>query len=95
MSSITISKQHAQAITFDDYLDDDMKVISSGAWISEGKYEVSTHIFQKEDKYYSLMIGRSGSYYSDWYYDWEDQDEFECQEVEQVQVTTTEWRNVK
>lgn len=44
-------------------------VIEEGDWISEGKWESNRSIIKFEDKFYCLDRSRSGSYYSDYYYE--------------------------
>ena len=68
-------------------------VVENGEWIDDGKWQHKSIIFQFNDKYYKLIRSRSGSYFSDWYYDSEDQKEFECDEVEKVEVKTYKWES--
>jgi len=92
---MTIDKELAKAIVFDDYLSDGVEVVERGEWVNEGKYEYSSYVFSKDGAFYELGMGRSGSYHTDWYYDFEDMDSFECSKVEKVEVTTYKWVGVK
>lgn len=70
-------------------------IVEEGDWVSKGKCELIKTIFKYEDKFYCVYCARSGSYHTDWYYDYEDWAEFEeCSEVKQVEVTVTQWRTV-
>jgi len=87
-----ITKEQARAITFDD--SEEFNVLECAEWISQGKYEHCTNVFEDKGKYYTFYIMRSGSYHTDWYYDWETQDTFKCDEVKKVEVVTTKWIKV-
>ena len=91
---ITITAEQARDITFED--SEEFEVVDSGTFEDDGKYQLKEVIFQPKgsDKYYSLEVCRSGSYFSDYYYTWEDAEEFECPEVKQVVVSTGVWRPV-
>ena len=62
--------------TYDEYdcvevdKDDDVILIEEGDWINEGKYEYQESIFSDKEKtvFCSVVIGRSGSYFTDWEY---------------------------
>lgn len=59
-----------------------------------GKYEYKETIFEFGGKNYLVSESRSGSYYSDYYYeseDWSDDSEQICDEVEKVAITKYEW----
>lgn len=87
-------KFHADVIKelfLEDY-SDAYEVIEEGDWVSDGKYQHCDLIFKFEDKFYSVSMYRSGSYHTDWYYEWEDTKEFECPEVEKVEVVRYEWK---
>lgn len=74
---------------------DGCKIVEQSEWTQEHKCQYMDIIFECDEKFYSLSRGRSGSYHTDWHYDSEYQDEFECPEVERVEVTTYEWKPVK
>ena len=70
-----------------------LKLIEESEWVSSGKYEYCDYVFEFEDKFYEVSDGRSGSYFTDWYYtsqeEWED--EVECAEVCQKEKIVTAW----
>jgi hypothetical protein len=79
MNKITITKDIAQELAFakPNSTYEDYTVIEQDKWESDGKYEYHNTIFQYQDKFYRLIISRTGSYYSEYIYDWEYQAEFE------------------
>lgn len=70
--------------------DDALEIIEEGDWVSEGKQDICETIVKHEGKYYEITQSRSGSYYSDYYYD----DPDVC-EVVPKEITTTKWVKVK
>lgn len=90
-----ITSKDAMEITFDDLRDDsDFKLIEEGTWIDDGKYSYIESIFECKGKTYSLDCTRSGSYFSDYYYCWEDQDTYECREVKKIEVIAHKWVSI-
>ena len=69
-------------------------VEDAGEWIDDGKYDNKEIVFKYENKFYSLWISRTGSYYTEYYLSIEDEDTFKCWEVESVEVTKKEWKAV-
>jgi hypothetical protein len=67
-----------------------------GNWVSEGKYDYRDNILQTKDgKFYSHVESRSGSYFTDYYYSWENEpDEIELTEVREVEKTIKVWEAV-
>lgn len=63
--------------------EDNIQVMKEGEWVSEGKYEHKQDVvYSKEyDIYIGIGMGRSGSYYSDYYHDDNDYYEVYPQEV--------------
>lgn len=49
--------------------DPDVKSISSSGWIDAGKYSHRETIVEYNDINYKVCESRSGSYYTDYYYD--------------------------
>lgn len=77
---------------------ENLELVEEGDWISEGKYECADFTFKdkRDGKFYQFYCSRSGSHFSDWYYDHEDWgDTHEATEVEKVEVVTTTWQAVK
>lgn len=68
------------------------KVIEEGDWVSSGKYEEKECIIQdiNTGKYYRIFADRTGSYYSDYYYNYYS----EAVEVEQIEKVITCWEVV-
>ena len=72
--------------------DPELKFVVYGSWIDDGKYAFKECIVGYKDKYYKIEQSRSGSYYSDYYY--EDPEVIEVtKRVEMVE--TTFWDVVK
>lgn len=88
-------KQDMLDVQFDDQAEDSpYKIIEKTAWKLEYKDMCTKDTyFEFEGKFYCLTSGRSGSHYTDYYYNSDDWDDLvECPEVEQVEVTKYEWR---
>lgn len=73
--------------------EDDFVVAEEGDWISDGKYQHCTHVFQRksDNKYFAQNWYRSGSYHSDYYYN----DPEDLYEVKRKEVIKVEWKRVK
>lgn len=74
------------------------KLIEEGDWDDEGKYQykeiVFTHV-NHPGKFFSIVIERSGSYFSEYEYNYNYWgDEVEVTEVKKVEVVKYEWRDV-
>lgn len=72
--------------------DPELTIINEGSWIDDGKYSFRTSYVKIEDKYYEIEQSRSGSYYTDYYYD-----DPEVYEVipEEVVITKRIYKRVK
>ena len=82
-------------LIIDDCTDEKFEWIEESGWEDEGKYSYKDMIFKFEDKFYRVNISRSGSYFSDYYYSYEDWGkEIECNEVEKQSVTIEKWVKV-
>ena len=55
--------------------------VDPGDWIDDGKYSYRVSIFKFDDKLWEISCGRSGSYFTDYYYDWENLKEIEATRV--------------
>jgi sporulation-control protein spo0M len=88
---MTYSEQELQAIFFEEH--DDFQLIEELDSVDEGKYSTLESIFLQKStgKHYSLSVSRSGSYFTDYDYN------FFCQpvEVEQKEVRITQWVQVQ
>lgn len=60
-------------------------------WMSDHKWEHNIYYIRYQDKFYAIHASRSGSYYTDYTYDYPDQP-YEVQKVEKVIQT---WEAVK
>jgi hypothetical protein len=69
-----------------------LETVSAGDWVSEHKYELCTTIVEDTEtgKLWAIHQSRSGSYFSDYFYD-----DPTATEVVAYQVTRTEYRAVK
>lgn len=71
------------------------EIIEEGEWRQDHKCQFKDWIFEHEGKFYQLTESRSGSPFTDWYYDSDDwPKEVEVPEVKPVEVITTQWRRV-
>lgn len=73
-------------------------VIEQGEWIDDGKYSYSYIIVSpitNPDIYYIIYKSRSGSYYTDYYYDIEDMKELELFQVKRVEKIIYDWEGVR
>lgn len=79
-------------------IDENYEVIDDGDWDDHGKYQYKTMIvWNKEtNKFYQYSIQRSGSYFSDYYYDTDDEPFVDAVEVEERERTIVEtyWKVV-
>lgn len=91
MPEITLNSNEVQDLFFGE---SDLKIIHESEWEQDHKSQYKLIVFEKDEKFYSVTAGRSGSPFSDWYYDWEHQSTFECAEVHEVEITTKVWRVV-
>lgn len=89
-----ISKEAAQELFWGDNYDDYIHIESS-KFESDGKWERASCIFQHGDKHYRFWVSRSGSYYTEYSYDWEYEDEIECEKVIKTEVVIEQWETVK
>ena len=66
--------------------------VEIGDWTQDGKYQQAFVIFTDGDKTYRGYVSRSGSPFSEWY--WDDYGDADISEVEKREVTITKWVNV-
>ena len=94
MKTRKFAKDLMLAITEED-TPEGFEIVEEGEWIQDYKYQCREIVFKFEDKHYSLVESRSGSAFTDWYYNSEDwNDEVEVTEVEPVEVIEVGWRAV-
>ena len=69
------------------------KVVDKGDWVDEGKYQYKDIVFEYDNKYWKFTVDRNGSYFSDYFYGFEECDVGEvAHQVEKVEVVKIEWR---
>jgi hypothetical protein len=76
----------------------DLTLVDEGDWRDEGKYSFKDYVFRHDPtgKHFQVSDSRTGSYYSDYFYESTDWPEFvECHEVERVEVKTFVWKLVE
>jgi hypothetical protein len=78
---------------------DTLKLHKEFDWVEEGKYSTCAYILKDTTtgKFYWAYDSRSGSYFSDYYYDSEDWDKegtMDLQEAEEREVTKVRWCGV-
>ena len=88
-----LSKEVVQDLFFEDYTDE-FEVVEEGDWTQDSKYQIRTIVFKYDGLLYSITVSRSGSPFTDWYYEWEDTDVFEAYRVEPVTKTITVYKVV-
>lgn len=90
-----ITEKQAEQIFREEGYDENnkqvFKIVEELDWDDDGKYSHGGRIFEFEGKNYQLSISRSGSYHTDYYFDFT----LECQEVEQVTITRKVWNRKK
>lgn len=84
-----LTEEQAQALLWEEY-DDEFTVEESSDWVHLHKGQRMTVIFSYDGKFYRLVAGRTGSEFTDWYYDFA----LDCPEVEKREVTKHIWETV-
>lgn len=85
-----ITEQQANEIDGDD--SEEFVQVEQTDIRDDGKYQHYETIFKKDDKFYMLNVARSGSYFSEYYYQYD----LDCPEVKKVKkvVEIEEWEPV-
>jgi len=78
-----LTEEQAKDLLWGDH-EDDFKVEEESEWTHEHKFQHKEVIFVYGGKFYELNVSRSGSEWTDWYYDFT----LDCPEVEKREVTT-------
>ena len=75
------------------YSTEKYEIVEEGEWISGGKWEHKETIFKDTEtgQCYKICVSRSGSYYSDYYYE----DDYEAVAVKPVEKVITVWEEVQ
>ncbi len=69
-----------------------LTVVEEGDFEQDDKYQTAELIFTDGEKHYCSYITRSGSPFTDWYY--EDYGDADIFEVEKKEITVTRWVSV-
>ena len=91
-----LTEEQAEAIFFEEGYtnpsadEPEFGIVEEGDWEDNYKTQIRETIFEYEGKTYALCVTRSGSYYSEYYYDYL----LECPQVSKIEVIKTEWRPV-
>jgi|SRR5690606_7021433 len=95
LNHITITEEDYETLTCGGDTER-FKIVEESDWVVEHKYEYREIIFEDKEtsKFYRIVESRydAGSYYTDYLYD---DPVLECTEVEPVEVTTIQYRDVK
>jgi hypothetical protein len=70
---------------------DDFRLLEEGHWIQDGKRQVKKTITEYKGRFFKFVEARTGSPYTDWYYD--EPNVFEVKPVEKT-IVVTEWEKV-
>lgn len=91
INPLELNKEQQEAIFREDDIEGFEYTIEEELdWDDDGKYQFGGCIFKHGDKFYSINVTRSGSYFTD--YDF--QFNHKVREVKKVQVIKEEWVNV-
>lgn len=87
---VVVSPARAESMAYEG--DDDFDLWRESDVTDEGKFGTWYNIYQRksDNKFFIQYNSRSGSYYSDYYYEYGE----ELYEVEEVETITTEWKRV-
>lgn len=69
-----------------------LTTVEEGDFEQDGKFQSADIIFTDGEKHYRSYVYRSGSPFTDWYY--EDYGDADVDEVEKREVTVTKWVGV-
>lgn len=88
-----LTGEQVESLFREEYLDG-FDILEQTEWTQDHKYQFSDIIIQSnfDGKIYLVNISRSGSYHSDWYYCFEGTKEYECPEVEKVEIKSYIWK---
>ena len=77
---------------YEMFQEEECAIIEQGSWIDDGKRSYCTSVVKIYDKFYEIEECRSGSYYTDYYY--EDPEIYEVTPKEVV-ITKTVYERIK
>lgn len=84
MHVLNISSDDIERVFFENH--EDFETIDEGEWVQEHKYQFCEVIVKQlsTERFFRMDVSRSGSYHSDWYYDFSN-----SELVEVVKTTRT------
>ena len=85
------AEQREQIFNGEDIEGFDYDVVKEDDWEDEGKYAYMTLIFVHNEETYGFGVGRTGSYYSHYEFDFDDK----VQKYKEVEIVKTEWQPIK
>lgn len=85
-----LTKAQAQNIFRNSIVDPDFTLVEEGDWEDEGKYSAKATIFAYKEKYYSLVITRTGTYFTSYDFEYD----LECPEVFKKTILMTVWSSM-
>ena len=66
-----LTEQQVKDVMFEEYIDiPGAEVVEVGEWEDNMKYSNKRAIVSYEGKFYAFGVSRSGSWHSDYYYEW-------------------------
>ncbi len=87
-----LTQKQVNQMFFEGGLEEDglsLVVVEEGEFEQDYKYQTAEIIFTDGEKFYLTYVTRSGSPFTDWYY--EDYGEASIYEVEKREVTVVKW----
>lgn len=89
IKQFTLEKEDYNSLLFGDSTEM-FEVVDEGSWESEGKWESKQVVFKdiESGQHFIIEGTRSGSYYSDYYYE----DDYEAVAVEPVEKVVVIWQ---
>mgnify|MGYP003552023679 CR=1 FL=1 len=95
MNNLELNKELSEKVFQEDFEESDgIEIIEDGDWDDQGKYQYKCIIFSMNDKYYQTVVTRSGSYFSNYDYQFESPEEV-IKEEKVVTKTEINWIPVK
>lgn len=94
MANIVLDRDTFRQVAGEDH--EDWELIEEDGWDDEGRYQSTSFVVKyiPTGKFYRGSYSRSGSYFTDWEYEYYDTTLYEVEEVTETRVITT-WKAVK
>lgn len=95
MPNITLTKEEARTLFYEGE-NDQFVLEAEGSWDQDYKYQFCENVYKDKntDRLWGWNISRSGSAFSDWYYDFEESD-VTLYEVEKAEKVVVYYKEVK